>query len=59
MAYSNGIFYIDYLLGSDTTRAALASCIASNPSGTITRITKVGHGLITGAVVDLTLYTDG
>ncbi len=57
MAYSNGIFYIDYLLGSDTARAALASCIASNPSGTITRITKAGHGLITGAVVDLTLYT--
>lgn len=57
MAYSNAIFYVDFDNGSDTARTALTTCIASNPSGTITRINKVGHGLITGAVVDLTLFT--
>jgi hypothetical protein len=57
MAYTNGIFYINLASGSDAARTALTSCIASNPSGTITRITKTAHGLVTGAVVDLTLFT--
>jgi len=59
MSYSNAIFYVDDGSvsgnpGDDSARAALASCTASNPSGTITRINKTGHGLTTGAVVDLT-----
>lgn len=57
MAYTSGIFYIDPVSGSDTARTALTSCTASNPSGSITRINKTGHGLVTGAVVDLTLFT--
>jgi hypothetical protein len=59
MAYSNAIFFVDDgsvsgTPGSDSARTPLTSCTASNPSGTITRITKVSHGLVTGAVVDLT-----
>jgi len=57
MAYSNGIFHIDLVSGSDAARTALTSCVASNPSGTITRINKTAHGLVTGAVVDTTLFT--
>ena len=57
MAYTNGIFYINLASGSDAARTALTSCIASNPSGTITRINKTAHGLVTGAIVDLTLFT--
>ena len=57
MPYTNGIFHIDYVSGSDAARTALTGCVASNPSGTITRINKTGHGLTTGAVVDTTLFT--
>jgi len=57
MAYTGGVFYIDLVSGSDTARTALTTCIASNPSGTITRINKTAHGLVTGAVVDLTLFS--
>jgi hypothetical protein len=57
MPYTNGIFHIDYVSGSDTARTALTGCVASNPSGTITRINKTAHGLVTGAVVDTTLFT--
>lgn len=57
MAYTNGVFYIDLVSGSDAARAALTSCVASNPSGSVTRINKNAHGLVTGAVVDLTLFT--
>jgi hypothetical protein len=57
MAYTSGVFYIDLVSGSDTARTALTTCIASNPSGTITRINKTAHGLVTGAVVDLTLFS--
>lgn len=57
MAYTNGVFRIDLVSGSDTARTALTSCTASNPSGSITNIAKTGHGLVTGAVVDLTAFT--
>ena len=57
MAYTAGVFYIDLVSGSDAARTALTGCIASNPSGTITRINKTAHGLVTGAVVDLTLFS--
>lgn len=44
--------------GSTTyTLTALTSCIASNPSGTITRINKTAHGLTTGQLVSLTLFS--
>lgn len=51
------IFYIDLVNGNDAARATLTVCIASNPSGTTTRITKTAHGLITGAVVTLSAYS--
>lgn len=57
MAYTSGVFYIDLVSGSDVARTALTGCIASNPSGTITRINKTAHGLVTGAVVDLTFFS--
>lgn len=57
MSYSNATFYINTATGSDAARTALTTCIASNPSGTITRINKNTHGLSTGAVVDLTLFS--
>lgn len=57
MAYTNAIFHLDHYNGNDANRTALTSCIASNPSGTITRITKTGHGLVTGAVVTLSAFT--
>jgi len=57
MAYTNAIFYMDLESGSDTARTALTSCTASNPSGTITRITKNAHGLVTGAVVTTSAFS--
>jgi hypothetical protein len=57
MSYTNAVFFLDYEGGSDAARTALTSCTASNPSGTITRINKTAHGLVTGAVVDLTAFT--
>ncbi|MEY2875299.1 MAG: hypothetical protein RLZZ373_2670 [Pseudomonadota bacterium] len=57
MAYTNATFYLDPISGSDSARTALTSCTASNPSGTIARINKTAHGLVTGAVVDLTLFS--
>lgn len=57
MAYTNGVFHIDFVNGNDAARTALTDSTASNPSGTITRINKTAHGLVTGAVVDLTLFT--
>lgn len=57
MAYSNGIFHIDLVSGSDAARTTLTSCVASNPAGSTTRITKTAHGLTTGAVVDLVSFS--
>lgn len=57
MSYTNAIFYIDLVSGSDAVRTTLSSCTASNPLGSITRITKTGHGLVTGAVVTLSGFT--
>lgn len=57
MAYTNAIFYMDMESGSDAVRSTLSSCTASNPSGTITRINKTAHGLVTGAVVTLSNFT--
>lgn len=57
MTYNAATFYLDLVNGSDTARSALATVTVSNPSGTITRCNKTAHGLVTGAVVDLTLFT--
>jgi len=57
MSYTAGVFYLDPVGGSDTARTVLTTVTAANPSGTITRLTKVAHGLVTGAVVDLTLFS--
>lgn len=57
MAYTSAIYYCDPINGSDTARTALTTCVASNPSGSVTRINKTAHGLVTGAIVDLTLFT--
>lgn len=56
MAYTNAIYYVDLVNGSDTARTALTSCTVSNPSGSVTRVNKTGHGLVTGAVVTLSLF---
>ena len=56
MAYTNAIFYMDYVNGSDTARIALTSVAFTNSSGLVFA-TKVGHGLVTGAVVDITSST--
>ncbi|MEI6577718.1 MAG: hypothetical protein WCO63_16195, partial [Bacteroidota bacterium] len=57
MAYTNAIFYLDHVNGIDAARTTLNLCTASNPSSTITSINKVGHGLVTGAVVTLSNFT--
>lgn len=57
MSYSNAVFYLDFEGGSDSARTALTTVTVSNPSGTITRCNKTAHGLVTGAVVDLTLFS--
>jgi hypothetical protein len=57
MAYTNAIYYLDLVNGVDASRTALTTCVASNPSETITRITKNGHGLVSGAVVLLAAFT--
>lgn len=57
MAYTNAVFYVDPEAGNDNVRTALTTVTVANPSGTITRATKTGHGLVTGAVVDLTAFS--
>jgi hypothetical protein len=57
MSYSNAVFFIDPEGGSDTARTALTTVTASNPSGSITRMTKAAHGLTTGAVVTASSFT--
>jgi hypothetical protein len=57
MAYTNATFFLDLEGGSDSARTALTSVTASNPSGTITRLSKTAHGLVTGAVVTTTAFT--
>lgn len=54
---SDTIFYADYINGSDTARTTLTNATASNPSGTITRITYNNHGLTDGAAVRLTNFS--
>lgn len=57
MSYSNAVFYVDLEGGNDGARTVLTSVTASNPSGSITRMNKTAHGLVTGAVVTTSLYS--
>lgn len=58
MAYSNAIYYINLYGGNDAARPNITNCFASNPSGTITRITSSNlHGLLTGAIVTLSSFS--
>lgn len=53
-----GVLYADLVNGSNfASLGTLTTCIASNPSGTITRITKTAHGLVNGQMVQLTLFS--
>lgn len=59
MAYTNGIFYIDYINGNDNARTALTSVsFAWNAGTSKMRATKTSHGLVTGAIVDVTGTTN-
>lgn len=57
MAYKYAIIYVNPETGIDTVPPGLASCsFANNGSGGV-RVTKVGHRLVTGSVVDITSST--
>ena len=51
MAYTLGVFFLDYVNGNDAARTTLSGVVFSNPSADIVLGTKVGHGLVTGAVI--------
>lgn len=50
-------YYVDLEAGTDGARTALTTVTVSNPAGSITRANKAAHGLVTGAVIDATLFT--
>jgi len=58
MAYTNAIYYLDFTVtggtSGDGARATLSDVVFSNPSADIVLGTKVAHGLVTGAVIDVT-----
>jgi hypothetical protein len=56
MAYTNATYFVSQDTGSDTARTALTTCVVSNPASTTTNVNKTAHGLVTGAVVALTLF---
>lgn len=51
------VYHLDYALGSDTARTALTSCVVSDGTGKV-NVAKVAHGLVDGAVVVGTLFTN-
>jgi hypothetical protein len=57
MAYTNGIYYIDLVNGSDAARTALTGVIATDNGSGGVRMTKAGHGLVTGAIVVASAFT--
>ena len=57
MSYTSATFFLDPINGVDTARTALTTVTASNPSGTITRMNKTAHGLVTGAVVTASAFS--
>lgn len=54
MAYTAGIFYLDLVSGSDTARTTFAPTAYANNGSGLVRVTKTAHGLVTGAVIDIT-----
>ncbi len=59
MTYTNATFFLDQEGGSDTARTALTSVTVANNGAGLVRCTKTTHGLVTGAVVDVTLNYAG
>lgn len=53
MAYTNAIFYIDYVNGDDSTRANLVPTAYANNGAGLVRVTVNAHTLATGAVLDI------
>lgn len=58
MAYTNAVFYVDdgsvsLAPGDNAPRPTLSAVVFSNPASTTVRGTYTGHGLITGAVVNV------
>lgn len=53
MAYTNAVFYLDFSkpVTADAARTTLSGVVFDNSAGTTVRGTKVGHGLVTGAVI--------
>ena len=58
MAYTNATFYLDYVNGNDAARTALTSVAFSNNGGGTLLATKASHGLVNGAVIDVTGTTN-
>jgi hypothetical protein len=60
MAYTNATFYFDPVSGSDAARTALTSVTGTwNAGAGKMRMTKAAHGLVTGAVIDITASVGG
>lgn len=57
MSYTNAVFYIDHASGSDAARTTLTGVVFSNPYGDTVLGTYSAHGLINGAVIDVTKCT--
>lgn len=57
MPYTNAIFRLDYLNGSDATRSTLTGVVFSDNGSGGVRGYYVGHGLVTGAVVTVSGVT--
>lgn len=59
MPYTNATFFIDYESGSDAARTALTAVTVANNGTGLVRCTKANHGLVTNAIVDVTLNYAG
>lgn len=55
MAYTNAIFYLDPETGADTARSAISGLTTGSfsSSGGLINVAKTAHGLVTGAVIDV------
>ncbi len=56
MPYTNATFFVDFEVGLDAARAPILTVAFTNSGGLVLG-TKVAHGLVTGAVVDITATT--
>lgn len=54
MAYTNAVFYMDLVSGSDAARTTFAPTAYANNGAGLVRVTKTAHGLVTGAIIDIT-----